>query len=128
MTTYTLQITLPTDVPDDVLVEHIGATLKRLIRKPQPEPKAAVKIVAKSGYNLQEEPRGPQGRNHPFDGPLMFDDVVTANTPQDVVDTVFRAIGEDFPHLAELFRAKGAPEPPAEGDWQLNEEDHVGED
>jgi hypothetical protein len=56
----------------------------------------------------------------------------------DIVNEVYRAIGEDFPNLAELFRAKreerelhraaDAPEPPAEGDWELSGDDKVGED
>lgn len=45
-----------------------------------------------------------------------------------LVSQAMTAIREDFPHLSDLFRAKGAPQPPAEGDWQLNDEDKVGED
>lgn len=56
----------------------------------------------------------------------------------DIVSQVYRAIGEDFPRLAELFKAKreerelhratDATEPPAEGDWELDGDDKVGED
>jgi hypothetical protein len=193
LTVYTLNITLPVTVPDDVLVEHIGAALKKLVRKPQAEPRASVEIVAKSGVKLEEDKQfarggyipGDQGgvikvedgyvfsqaqvkamggkaaiarlaatsgdpnatypstsvRNHPFDGPELFDDIITEHTPADVMDKVFTAIDQDFPHLAELFdhkrqesaehnvtRRNDLPEPPAEGDWTLESGEHVGED
>jgi len=179
LTVYTLSITLPVTVPDDVLVEHIGAALKKLIRKPQTKPLTSVEIVAKSVYKLEEDkpftrggyvtagqvqlsPADPNAtypwvaatsgdpnatypstsvRNHPFEGPELFDDIITEHTPADVMDKVFTAIDQDFPHLAELFdhkrkesaehnvtRRNDLPEPPAEGDWTLESGEHVGED
>jgi hypothetical protein len=193
LTVYTLNITLPVTVPDDVLVEHIGAALKKLIRKPQTKPRTSVEIVAKSVYKLEEDKPFASGgyvtgdhplvaavnygpvftraqveamggkaaierlvatsgdpnatypstsvRNHPFEGPELFDDIITEHTPADVMDKVFTAIDQDFPHLAELFdhkrkesaehnvtRRNDLPEPPAEGDWTLESGEHVGED
>lgn len=56
----------------------------------------------------------------------------------EVVSEVYKAISEDFPYLAELFRDKRAEakdikrpvteQPPAEGDWELPTEDNVGGD
>lgn len=121
MSEYILTITTNAAIPEEVVREAVERAVLRLIRKPAPTPTASVKIVAKNVDN----------RLHPFDGPEVFDDVVTEHTPQDVVDAVFRAIGEDFPRLKELFTVKRSTrvtEPPAEGDWELPEEDHVGED
>lgn len=143
MTKYNLEIDLPVTVPDDVLVEHVGQALKKLIRKPVPEPVASVRIVAKSGYKLVEGNMKATwrngGRQHPFEGPEVFDDDVTEFTTPDIMDKVFNAISQDFPHLSELFNVKRAERniarrsdlsgPVGEGDWTLPEDGgHIGED
>lgn len=64
-----------------------------------------------------QEPVAQPGRQHPFDGPEVFDDPAPR-----------RQIGESYPRLSELFADKrNAPE--GEGEWQLpSGDDHVGED
>lgn len=57
------------------------------------------------------------GRKHPFDGPEVFDDKVGN----------IRPIDKSLPRLSEVIAAK-REEPKAEGDWQLEEGDRVGED
>ena len=149
MTKYTLEIEYPYEVPDDVLVEHLGQALKKLSlrHKVTAPPKPSVKIVAKNAYKLREgdgavhnDYRAPRiGRSHPFDGPEVFDDDVTEHTTLDIMDQVFTAISQDFPHLSELFNTKRQEHniarrsdlsgPPGEGDWTLPEDaGHVGED
>lgn len=64
-----------------------------------------------------QEPVTQPGRKHPFDGPEMFDDKTEPR----------RSIGEAYPRLQE-FMAHKREEPKAEGDWQLEDGDRVGED
>lgn len=69
-------------------------------------------------------------RSHPFEGPEVNDDLpIQGENIIGLVDgDLFKAIGEDFPFLRDVFRAKGAPQPPAEGDWQLEDDDKAGKD
>lgn len=56
----------------------------------------------------------------------------------DVVNQVYKAIGEDFPYLAELFRAKSEDrevkrstsitDPVPEGEWDLDDGSNVGDE
>lgn len=127
MTVYTLEVSTKRDVPDDVVVEHVGYALRGIVdpnKRRSDNGGVTVRLV---------EAKRP--RNHPFEGPVTWDDDVPETAPgvylfneKGVINQVFRAIGEDFPHLAELFRDKRTQEPPAEGDWQLNNDDKVGED
>lgn len=138
MTTYELEITTKRDLPTDVLVEHVAYALRGIVdpnKRRAHEGDVTVKVV-----NVKRP------RQHPFEGPEVFDDEPRKHrfneyTPHHTVDyrapvtsitdplsQVFRAIGDDFPHLAELFRDKRAQQPPAEGDWQLNDDDKVGDD
>lgn len=164
---YDLTVGLRTDMPVDVLVEHVGYALRGIVDPAKRKGYVKVKV------NGIRKPR-----LHPFDGPEVNDDMPEpefkvgdvveilsgkrrddwADTPivgtlplvpetmsaefveldlDDVLGAVYTAIGEDFPNLADLFRAKAAEhvarsaeitDPPAEGDWQLDTTDHVGED
>jgi hypothetical protein len=67
--------------------------------------------------------------------------VVVEFDVEDILPDLYQAIADDFPHLAELFEAKRAEhqerqvrrnaditDPPAEGDWELDSDDRVGDD
>ena len=124
MTTYTFQIDLPADIPVDVVSEHVGAALKRFLSD-----RVRVKVFAAGGTVT-----GPVqaflpkiGRQHPFEGVELFDDDITAAT---FTVQPARPIDADYPRLTELLAHRRAATTIAEGegDWQLENDDHVGED
>lgn len=167
MTIYTLEITTKRDLPEDVLVEHIGYALRGIVdpaRRKADSQTVKIRVV---------EVKRP--RQHPFEGPEVFDDEPGAKLEEPIrwdgrgyirgpvtplseeqepwhfqydlpkvpnpprggtsyhvipfgIDQVVTAIGEDLPYLRELFRAKGAPQDVGEGDWQLTDDDKVGDD
>lgn len=158
---------LPDDLPDDVLIEHLAVALRKLVeeRPVKAPPKPTVRkdysgggyIPRTPGYEPWWLPAAPNpmwkttstGRNHPFEGPEVNDDLPEGFDGKNVEGVVYglvdgptnfgpkttaamsqvmRAVGEDFPLLAELFRDKRAEQPKAEGDWQLKDDDKVGED
>lgn len=67
-----------------------------------------------------QEPVAQPGRQHPFEGPEVFDDKAEPRT-----------IGESYPYIQGLIESK-RPQcsvPEGEGEWQLPQgDDHVGED
>ena len=84
--------------------------------------------------NLAPIVKKVEPRQHPFEGPEVFDDegepkpLPGIKLTEPILEQLSRAIAGDFPHLTELFRAK-REDPKAEGDWQLPEDDgKVGED
>lgn len=157
---YDLTIKLKTDMPVDVLVEHTAHALRAVV---DPNKRKADKNSVRIDVKAVRKPR-----QHPFDGPEVNDDLPKEglifrgedksgweDTPikgtlpavdetfveidlDDVMGQIYSAIGEDFPHLAELFQAKREErelhrsaeitDPPAEGDWELSGEDKVGDD
>lgn len=139
MTTYTLEITTKRSIPTDVLVENIGYHLRAHSGGTK------IKVTNVVGLELTE----PAGRQHPFEGPEVFDDEPAPQydftkgdnwasggylpgTPLTEEDkkALLGAIRDDFPYLSQLFDAKRAGVPEGEGDWQLNanEADKIGED
>lgn len=63
MTDYPLRITTENPIPDDVIVEHIAVALRDF------------KFAGKVDVQM--------ARQHPFDGPEVFDDYVPAGMPED---------------------------------------------
>lgn len=65
MTEYTVRITTRRDLPEDVVVEHIAYGLRGIV---DPERKRASHGVAVKLLDVKRP------RNHPFEGPVVFDD------------------------------------------------------
>lgn len=160
MTDYSVRIdNVPQNVPVDVVLEHLGYCMRGLLKDrhvnytnvrihlekvhgatfTSADPGAA--YPSQTVCNLEAR----TGRQHPFDGPEMFDDVETTTTflptTDKVISDVFTAISHDFPYLTELFNTKRAEreertvkrpttttEPAPEGEWDLDKGDEVGSD
>jgi hypothetical protein len=85
-----------------------------------------------------------RGRQHPFDGPELFDDEPlqvryndcylrpSINLKPEDIEKLNESLRADFPYTNAVLAAKRKPEPriePGEGDWQLADgDDRVGED
>lgn len=162
---YDLTIKLKTDMPVDVLVEHTAHALRAVVDpNKRKADKDAVRIDVKGVRKPRQHPfDGPEVNDDLPDGTagLIFrgedksgweDTAIKGTIPRvdeafievdvtDVLDAVYTAIGEDFPHLAELFQAKREEhkerevrrnteitDPLAEGDWELPGDFGVGDD
>jgi hypothetical protein len=175
LTTYSVIIDIDQDIPEDVLVEHIGAALKRFrqpVKSAPTPPRVTVRKMATGGYvkpdenhkyTLATDTTVPQPvavelgaaaltylkelakrtgpfeatrtpRQHPFEGPEVFDDDVTVDS---ITSTKQDLTGEMYPTIAELLKDKSTKElhrpadsvePLAEGDWELKGGDEVGTD
>lgn len=133
MTDYIVTIkNIANDVPADVLVEHIGYAVRNLTEKRR-QWAGGITIERVQGVKLEEDPKSTKSyatggylpRQHPFDGPEMFDDEPCfLPIPQGLQDIL-----EGLPYLSELIRNRQRPTPPeGEGDWNLVDEDKVGDD
>lgn len=146
MTRYNFEVDLPSDVPADVVAEYVGAALKRYVTD-----RVNVKVVASGGTlhgpvvglpRVSEKADFTErqlralrqitepvrvARQHPFEGPEVFDDDITADTftVQDA-----HPIQGDYPHLTGLLasRRDAATIADGEGDWQLTNDDNAGDD
>lgn len=153
---YDLTISLKKSVPADVLIEHISYALRAIVDpKRRKGRKSDIKVELTGLRTPRSHPfDGPdvdendqviftgKAEEPAWDTPIVgqLADVDAAFIEldlDDVVGAVYQAIGEDFPNLAHLFQVKREEhvarslqftDPPAEGDWQLESEDKVGED
>lgn len=132
MTRYNFEVDLPSDVPADVVAEYVGAALKRYVTD-----RVNVKVVASGGaltgptvpfvYTSGGFNSPGRGRKHPFDGPEVFDDDITADT---FTVQEPHPIQGDYPHLTGLLASKrdSLTIVDGEGDWQLTNDDSAGDD
>lgn len=140
MVKYILEINTPKRIPDEVLREHVSYHLRQLVGDdgrggfdvkllPRyasgPGGTVNVQLSEEDAELLRKMSKPLSGvsiartsRNHPFDGPEVFDDYVP----------VGEVPADGFPKLAELMRDKRAELPRDEGDWDLDSGDRVGED
>lgn len=132
MTRYTFSIDLPADVPEDVVSEFVGQALKKFLRD-----RTSVKVLREPAATVGGTLSGPtqplvrRGRAHPFDGPEVFDDDMSIATFEQLVhgEVPHESITDAYPHLSELLKQRRElTQAPGEGDWQLSDEDRVGED
>jgi len=107
----TVSIRLSDDDPVGVIVEKIKASLPKPVRS----------------FKERSPGAAPEGRQHPFDGPEVFDDTPHGEVPHE-------SISDSYPRLKELFDAKRAEvrsQRPVEGEgeWLLSgDDDNIGKD
>lgn len=138
MTKYIIEVDLPSDVPADVVSEHVGQSLKKwLANRTSVNVTAAdvpVDHVVRDFLNGGTIPPASV-RNHPFDGPEVFDDEEISPAVA-AAGVILTKAESKYPALLELLDAKKprpikrgeTTQPPAEGDWQLSNDSQVGED
>ena len=122
--TLTVVIELDGGDPVEVIVEKIRASLPKTVRS----------------FRERSPGATPEGRQHPFDGPEMFDDGERSETPSPQGwdtphgEVPHESISDSYPRLKELFDAKraevrGQRYPMDEGEWLLNsDDDNIGKD